>query len=62
MVLTIDRKQINLDETEVSNLVTDLSEFSSLIDRTLRQCNDEPDQEQVQELLKRLNLLADIYS
>lgn len=62
MVLTINAKQIELDETEISNLVSDLSDFSTEIDRTLSACGEEPDQEQVQALLKKLNLLAGIYS
>lgn len=63
MVLTIDRNQsVDLDDVQVSNLVSDLSDFGTLIDKTLRLCGEEPDKEQIELLLKRLNLLADIYS
>lgn len=63
MTLTIERNQtITLDETEVSNLVSDLSEFAGLIDRTLRACNEEPGEQELQALLTRLSLLAGVYS
>lgn len=62
MVLTINAKRIELDEDQISNLVSDLSDFSTEIDRTLRACGEEPDQAQLQALLKKLNLLAGVYS
>lgn len=62
MVLTINaNKTINLDEVEVSNLVADLSEFATQIDRTLSACNEEPSKEEVQALLSKLSLLAEVY-
>lgn len=62
MTLTLTDRTITLSEDEIANFVTDLSEFSSEIDRIFRQCNDEPDQQQVQQLLKKLSLLAEVYS
>lgn len=61
MVLIIDQKTINLDETELANLVSDLSELANLIEQVLRKCQEELDQDSAQTLLSKVNLIADVY-
>jgi hypothetical protein len=59
MTLTIDSKTVRLDGDQTDNLISDLADLSTDIDTML---NAEDKQAQIEALLNRLNLIADVYS
>lgn len=59
MTLTLNNKQIHLDDVSLDNLFSDLTDLQTLIDALLR---GDRTQTEVQQVLARLNILADIYS
>lgn len=59
MTLTLNNKQIHLDDVSLDNLFSDLTDLQTLIDALL---HGDRTQAEVQQVLARLNILADIYS